>query len=461
MRIVITGGAGFLGVRLARALLSQSTLTDARGAARSIREIVLLDVVPPPDLGDSRVRGVTGDLADPAVIERAVTADTDTVFHLAAVVSGQAEADFDIGMRVNLDATRLLLERCRRLAAPPKFVFASSLAVFGGPLPDPVPDDAPLTPQASYGTQKAIGELLVYDMTRKGFIDGRSLRLPTVTVRPGKPNKAASSFASGIIREPLSGVDAICPVARATRMWVTSPRTVIANIVKGHEAPANRLRAHALGQRAGDSRSGRSDGRGAAQGRRRRRRRPRQMAIRSGDRQDRRDVGGEFRAEARLRARDDERHGFREHRPRVHRGRHAAPKDLMSLPPGKRAMPATLKHAHIVVAFDLCSSSQIMEDLLLSEKFDRYETFLTCVKRWLMNWTNSHPSGNGRFELYKFTGDGWILLFPAATDGMALHEDPVQPVRNDPRRARPAHHSEPEQRALAFSAPPWESRKAT
>jgi len=238
MRIVITGGAGFLGVRLARAILACATLTDARGRARPIREVVLLDVVDPPDLGDSRVRGIAGDLADPAVIERAVTDDTDSIFHLAAVVSGQAEADFDIGMRANLEATRQLLERCRRLAAPPKFVFASSLAVFGGPLPDPVPDDAPLTPQASYGTQKAIGELLVYDMTRKGFIDGRSLRLPTVTVRPGKPNKAASSFASGIIREPLSGEVAICPVARATRMWVTSPRAVISNIIKGHEAPA-------------------------------------------------------------------------------------------------------------------------------------------------------------------------------------------------------------------------------
>ena len=238
MRIVITGGAGFLGVRLARALLARAALTDARGAARGLRELVLLDVAAPPDFGDPRVRSYAGDLADPAVIARAVTPDTDSVFHLAAVVSGQAEADFDIGMRVNLDATRALLERCRKLDAPPKFVFTSSLAVFGGPLPDPVPDDAPITPQASYGVQKAIGEQLVYDMTRKGFIDGRSLRLPTVTVRPGKPNKAASSFASGIIREPLAGVDAPCPVAPATRMWVQSPRAVIGNLVIGHEAPA-------------------------------------------------------------------------------------------------------------------------------------------------------------------------------------------------------------------------------
>ena len=161
------------------------------------------------------------------------------MFHLAAVVSGQAEAEFDVGMRVNLDVTRALLERCRTLAAPPKFVFTSSLAVFGGPLPDPVPDDAPLMPQASYGAQKAIGEYLVYDMTRKGLLDGRSLRLPTVTVRPGKPNKAASSFASGIVREPLSGVDAICPVAPTTKMWVQSPRAVIDNLIVGHEAPAS------------------------------------------------------------------------------------------------------------------------------------------------------------------------------------------------------------------------------
>ncbi len=238
MRIVITGGAGFLGTRLARRILDRGTLTDASGRVREISAVTLLDVAAPGAFADGRVSAVTGDLADPAVIARAVTADTDSVFHLAAVVSGQAEADFDIGMRVNLDATRALLERCRTLAKPPKFVFTSSLAVFGGPLPDPVPDNAPVTPQASYGTQKAIGEFLVYDMSRKGFIDGRSLRLPTVTVRPGKPNKAASSFASGIIREPLAGVDAICPVAPTTRMWVQSPRAVIDNLVLGHETPA-------------------------------------------------------------------------------------------------------------------------------------------------------------------------------------------------------------------------------
>jgi nucleoside-diphosphate-sugar epimerase len=172
------------------------------------------------------------------VAAAAITPDTDSVFHLAAVVSGQAEADFDLGMRVNLDATRLMLDRCRALPTPPKFVFASSIAVFGGRLPDPVPDDAPLTPHSSYGTQKVIGELLVADLSRRGALDGRSLRLPTVTVRPGLPNRAASSFASGIIREPLAGVEAICPVAPGTRMWVQSPVAVIENLLVGHEAPA-------------------------------------------------------------------------------------------------------------------------------------------------------------------------------------------------------------------------------
>jgi nucleoside-diphosphate-sugar epimerase len=240
MRIVITGGAGFIGSRLAREILARSRLTDARGAEREVREIVLLDVVQAP-VSDRRVTAVAGDLADAALIERVVTPDTDTIFHLAAVVSGQAEAEFDVGMRVNVDATRALLERCRKLARPPKVVFTSSLAVFGGKLPDPVPDDALLTPQTSYGSQKAIGELLVHDMTRKGFIDGRSMRLPTVTVRPGKPNRAASSFASGVIREPLNGVDSLCPVGPSTQIWVISPRTVVANLIVGHEVAAARF----------------------------------------------------------------------------------------------------------------------------------------------------------------------------------------------------------------------------
>ena len=178
--------------------------------------------------------------------------DTDTVFHLAAVVSGQAEAEFDVGMRVNLDATRALLERCRKLASPPKFVFTSSLAVFGGPVPDPVPDDAPLMPQASYGAQKAIGEYLVYDMTPQGHAStaARCACRPS-PCGPGKPNRAASSFASGIIREPLSGVEAICPVA-------PDDEDVGAVAARGDRQPDRRPRGarvvvhlHALDQRAG------------------------------------------------------------------------------------------------------------------------------------------------------------------------------------------------------------------
>ena len=238
MRIVITGGAGFLGRKLSAALLARGALTDARGAPRTIERITLVDVGAAPAAVDPRVHTLAGDLADPALVDAALADGADCVFHLAAVVSGEAETDFDLGWRVNVDATRSLLERCRSLSVPPKFVFTSSCAVFGGPLPDPVPDDQALWPQSSYGNQKAVGEFLVYDFTRKGFVDGRSLRLPTISVRPGKANKAASSFASGILREPLNGVEAICPVSRSTRMWLLSPRAVIANLIAGHEAPA-------------------------------------------------------------------------------------------------------------------------------------------------------------------------------------------------------------------------------
>ena len=244
MRVVITGGAGFLGKLLAAKVLARGELTDARGQLREVSELVLVDMVAAqhePWLKDKRVSQITGDVAERSVLARAMTVNTGSVFHLAAVVSGQAEADFDIGMRVNVDATRVLLELARALSEPPKFVFTSSIAVFGGALPAVLADDQALTPQGSYGAQKAICELLVSDMSRRGMIDGRSLRLPTVTVRPGKPNKAASSFASGIIREPLAGVDAICPVASDARMWVQSPPRVIENLLVGHEAAATAL----------------------------------------------------------------------------------------------------------------------------------------------------------------------------------------------------------------------------
>jgi nucleoside-diphosphate-sugar epimerase len=149
------------------------------------------------------------------------------VVHLAAVVSGTAEADFDLGMRVNLDGTRHLLEACRALGTAPRLLFSSSIAVFGGALPPVVSDATTPTPQGSYGIQKLIGELLVQDFTRKGFVDGRAVRVPTVVVRPGRPNGAASGFASGIIREPLAGVDAPLPVPPETEMWVASPRAVV------------------------------------------------------------------------------------------------------------------------------------------------------------------------------------------------------------------------------------------
>jgi nucleoside-diphosphate-sugar epimerase len=155
----------------------------------------------------------------------------DIVYHLAAVVSGQAAAEFDLGMRVNVDATRSLLEACRRLGKPPRFVFSSSLAVFGGALPAVVPDDAAVVPQSSYGSEKAIAELLVHEYSRKRFVDGIACRLPTVAIRPGAPNAAASSFVSGIVREPLAGIDTLCPVPLDTPLWIASPDTVIANLV--------------------------------------------------------------------------------------------------------------------------------------------------------------------------------------------------------------------------------------
>lgn len=241
MKVVITGGAGFLGQRLARRLLSDGRLIDNNGRESAITELALVDMVAANDFGDQRVRSVVGDISDSRLIHEVIRADTASVFHLAAIVSGQAEADFDLGMRINLDASRTLLDACRANGNRPKVVFTSSVAVYGGKLPEVVQDDTALSPRSSYGMQKAIGELLVNEYSRRGFIDGRVLRLPTISVRPGKPNKAASSFASGIIREPLNGEEAICPVPPGTRLWLLSPRKAIDCLVRGHDLPGAAL----------------------------------------------------------------------------------------------------------------------------------------------------------------------------------------------------------------------------
>lgn len=230
MKILITGGAGFLGLRLARRLLETH---------RDEISLILVDRVTTSAFADDpRVQSVACDVAERTEIERLVSADTAVIYHLAAIVSGQAEVEFDLGMRINLDATRLLLELSRRLPTPPKFIFTSSIAVFGGELPPAVNDQTAVHPQSSYGAQKAVGELLVNDYSRKGFVDGRVLRLPTISVRPGKPNRAASSFVSGIIREPLNGEAAVCPVKSEVRLWLSSPVTAVENLVYALTVPA-------------------------------------------------------------------------------------------------------------------------------------------------------------------------------------------------------------------------------
>ena len=238
MDVLITGGAGFLGVKLAKKLLERGTLAGQDGKQHALQRIVLMDQVAAQGFTDPRIVSITGDVSDAGSVASALTPSIQSVFHLAAVVSGEAESDFDLGMRINLDATRLLLEQARRNGNMPRFVFTSSVAVFGGDLPSKVLDTTPATPQGSYGAQKAMCELMVTDYARKGFVDGRSVRLPTVSVRPGKANKAASSFASGIIREPLNGVTSICPVPPTTRMWVLSPRSTVHNLLHAHEVDA-------------------------------------------------------------------------------------------------------------------------------------------------------------------------------------------------------------------------------
>ncbi|MFM4921485.1 D-erythronate dehydrogenase [Aeromonas dhakensis] len=234
MQIIITGGGGFLGQKLARTLLHSSL---------PFSELLLVDIQEPPALADPRVRCLQADLTAPGVAESLISERTAVVYHLAAIVSSHAEQDFDLGWQVNLDTTRSLLEACRHTRPGIRFIFTSSLAVYGGPLPELVNDGTALTPTSSYGTQKAMGELLVNDYSRKGYVDGLALRLPTICVRPGKPNRAASSFVSSIIREPLQGENALCPVSPELRLWLSSPATVVANFLLAATLPRGDARS--------------------------------------------------------------------------------------------------------------------------------------------------------------------------------------------------------------------------
>tara|TARA_B110000014_G_C20110186_1_gene584680 strand:+ start:668 stop:1654 length:987 start_codon:yes stop_codon:yes gene_type:complete len=241
LKVVITGGTGMLGRRLAKRLLSNDELIGPSGKKEPLENLILVDAYKsaesPPN--DRRVKIINANICDNGVARNIIDDDVDTVFHFAAVVSGGAEADFDLGYYVNLSGTRNVFEACRAITNSPRVVFTSSLAVYGGYRD--IDDETPLTPQTSYGVQKAMGELMINDYTRKGFFDGRSLRLPTIVVRPGKPNRAASGFASSILREPLQGDPVNCPVTAETRMLVLSPRRAVQAFIDVHNADSIKL----------------------------------------------------------------------------------------------------------------------------------------------------------------------------------------------------------------------------
>lgn len=232
MKVIVTGAAGFLGSRLADALLSDQSPIK-------VTELILVDAIEPPARSDRRVKSFAIDITRPDAADRLIDSTSEVFFHLAAIVSGHAEADFDLGFKVNFDATRALLEAARKRAPTLKFVFTSTCGVFGGKLPSLLDDFTAVTPENTYGTTKALCELLINDYSRKGFVDGRFVRLPTVSVRAGVANKAVTSFASGIIREPLNGVESVCPVPKELEIWITSPQVVIRNIIHAATLPAS------------------------------------------------------------------------------------------------------------------------------------------------------------------------------------------------------------------------------
>jgi D-erythronate 2-dehydrogenase len=224
MKILIIGGAGMVGRKLAQKLAA-----DGHLGGKTISSLTMQDVVMPtsPPGAGFPVKTLVGDLSVPTEAAKLLADKPDVIFHLAAIVSGEAEQEFDKGYRINLDGTRYLLEAARHAGNKPRLVFTSSIAVFGAPFPEAIGDEFFNTPLTSYGTQKTIGELLLSDYTRKGFLDGVAIRLPTICVRPGTPNKAASGFFSNIIREPLAGHEAVLPVSQDVRHWHASPRAAV------------------------------------------------------------------------------------------------------------------------------------------------------------------------------------------------------------------------------------------
>ncbi|HEY5818312.1 MAG TPA: D-erythronate dehydrogenase [Mesorhizobium sp.] len=232
MRILITGAVGMVGRKLTDRLLR-----DGRLAGKAITALDLHDIVPAQALSANGIdiAAHVGDLADDGAAVALVSRKPEIIFHLAGIVSGEAEANFELGYRVNLDGTRRLFDAVREAAYGPRLVFTSSIAVFGAPFPDVIPDEFHPTPLTSYGTQKLMGEALLADYTRRGFFDGVGIRLPTICVRPGKPNKAASGFFSGIIREPLAGQEAILPVPRSVVHTHASPRSAVNFLVRAAE----------------------------------------------------------------------------------------------------------------------------------------------------------------------------------------------------------------------------------
>lgn len=233
MNILILGGGGVIGQKLAASLAARGEL---RG--QPIAKITLADISDPPPVAASfPVETTTCNIADAASVKACIDEGVDVIYLLAAIVSAHAEEDFDAGLSINMMGTLNVLERVRALGTRPVVVFTSSIAVYGGEVPDPIIDHTFLNPQTSYGAQKAIGELLINDYSRKGFIDGRGFRLPTISVRPGKPNRAASSFMSSILREPLNGQEAVCPVEDDFPHCYLSPRKCVENLIKGAEIP--------------------------------------------------------------------------------------------------------------------------------------------------------------------------------------------------------------------------------